>query len=234
MSGIFSRTELVLGKEALEKLDQSHVIVFGLGGVGSYTVEALVRSGIGSLTIVDNDEVCLSNLNRQLIATWSTIGLAKVDAAERRILDINPDCKVTKLRMFYLPETADRIDLSDYDYIVDCIDTVTAKLELAVRAKEAGVPLISSMGTGNKLHPELLKVADISKTSVCPLARVMRRELSQRGIRHLKCVFSTEEPIRTESVVEGKKRVPGSIAFVPSVAGLLIAAEVVNDLIERR
>ena len=231
MSEIFSRTELVLGKDALGKLKECHVILFGLGGVGSYVVEALVRSGIGALTIVDNDEVCESNLNRQLIATRSTIGLAKVDACEKRILDINPECRVAKLRMFYLPETADSIRLSDFDYVVDCIDTVTAKLELAVRSKQAGVPLISSMGTGNKVHPELLRVADISKTSVCPLARVMRRELSVRGIRHLKCVFSTEEPVKTPEVMDGRKRVPGSTAFVPSVAGLLIASEVVRDLV---
>lgn len=232
MSEIFSRTELVLGKDALQKLNNSHVIVFGLGGVGSYAVEALVRSGLGKITIVDNDKVCLSNLNRQLIALQSTIGLDKVDATEKRIMDINPQCVVTKLKMFYLPETADQIDLSVYDYIVDCIDTVTAKLELAVRAKKAGVPIISSMGTGNKTHPELLRVSDISKTSVCPLARVMRRELSLRGIKHLKCVFSTEEPVKTESVMDGKKRVPGSTAFVPSVAGLLIASEVIRDLIQ--
>ena len=224
MSEIFSRTELVLGKDAIKKLNDSNVIVFGVGGVGSYAVEALVRSGLGKITIVDNDQVCLSNLNRQLIALQSTIGQFKVDAFEKRIHDINPQCEVTKLRMFYLPETADQIDLSSYDYIVDCIDTVTAKLELAVRAQKAGTPIISSMGTGNKTHPELLKVADISKTSVCPLARVMRHELSKRGIRHLKCVFSTEEPVKTD-------RVPGSTSFVPSVAGLLIASEVVRDLI---
>lgn len=224
MSEIFSRTELVLGKEALQKLYDSNVIVFGVGGVGSYAVEALVRSGLGKITIVDNDQVCLSNLNRQLIALQSTIGQFKVDASEKRIQDINPQCEVTKLKMFYLPETADQIDLSFYDYVVDCIDTVTAKLELAVRAKAAGTPIISSMGTGNKTHPELLKIADISKTSVCPLARVMRHELSKRGIRHLKCVFSTEEPVKTD-------RVPGSTSFVPSVAGLLIASEVVRDLI---
>ena len=224
MSEIFSRTELVLGKDALQKLNDSNVIVFGVGGVGSYAVEALVRSGLGKITIVDNDQVCLSNLNRQLIALQSTIGQFKVDAFEKRISDINPQCEVTKLRMFYLPETADQIDLSSYDYVVDCIDTVTAKLELAVRAKAAGTPIISSMGTGNKTHPELLKIADISKTSVCPLARVMRHELSKRGIRHLKCVFSTEEPVKTD-------RVPGSTSFVPSVAGLLIASEVVRDII---
>lgn len=231
MSEIFSRTELVLGRDALQKLNSCHVIVFGLGGVGSYAVEALVRSGLGKITVVDNDKVCLSNLNRQLIALQSTIGLDKVDASEKRILDINPNCTVTKIKMFYLPETADQIDLSSYDYIVDCIDTVTAKLELAVRAKKASVPIISSMGTGNKTHPELLKIADISKTSVCPLARVMRRELSRRGIKHLKCVFSTEEPVRTDDKTDGKKRVPGSTAFVPSVAGLLIASEVIRDLI---
>ena len=232
MNEQFSRTELILGHDALERLNKSRIIVFGLGGVGSYVVEALARSGVGSLTLVDNDEVCLSNLNRQLIALHSTLGLSKVDASERRILDINPFCKVTKMRVFYLPENADSIDLSAFDYVVDCIDTVSAKIELAVRCQSLGVPLISSMGTGNKLDPSLLKVADISKTSVCPLARVMRRELSKRGVRHLKCVYSTEEP-QSSGVQDSEsgKRVPGSTAFVPSSAGLLIASVVVRDLI---
>ncbi len=232
MSEQFSRTELIIGKDGLERLRNSNVIVFGLGGVGGFAVEALVRSGIGSITIVDNDSIAVSNLNRQIIALNSTIGQAKVDAFESRIQDINPDCKVTKLRLFYLPENADSIDLSIYDYVVDCIDTVTAKIELAVRCSTLGVPIISSMGTGNKLDPSLLKVSDISKTSVCPLARVMRRELSKRGVRHLTCVYSTEEPIKTSVVDDdGKKRIPGSTAFVPSSAGLLIASVVVRELI---
>ncbi|MBR4426086.1 MAG: tRNA threonylcarbamoyladenosine dehydratase [Spirochaetales bacterium] len=231
MNEQFSRTELILGHDALERLNSSRIIVFGLGGVGSYVVEALARSGVGSLTLVDNDEVCLSNLNRQLIALHSTLGLSKVDASERRILDINPSCNVTKMRMFYLPENADSIDLSAFDYVVDCIDTVSAKIELAVRCQSLGVPLISSMGTGNKLDPSLLKVADISKTSVCPLARVMRHELSKRGVKHLKCVYSTEEPLNSGvQDSESGKRVPGSTAFVPSSAGLLIASVVVRDL----
>ncbi len=232
MSEQFSRTELILGRTALERLKDSHVIVFGLGGVGGFAVEALVRSGIGSITIVDNDSIAVSNLNRQIIALYSTIGQAKVDAFERRILDINPACKVTKLKMFYLPENADSIDLSQYDYVVDCIDTVSAKIELAVRCSTLGVPIISSMGTGNKLDPSLLKVADISKTSVCPLARVMRHELSKRGVRHLTCVYSTEEPVKTSVVDDdGRKRTPGSTAFVPSSAGLLIASVVIRSLI---
>lgn len=233
MESPFSRTELVIGSDGLEKLKTSNVIVFGLGGVGGYVVEALVRSGLGAITIVDNDSIAITNLNRQIIATNSTIGQSKVDAFERRILDINPDCKVTKMKVFYLPETADQIDLSRYNYVVDCIDTVTAKIELAVRCQNLGVKLISSMGTGNKLDPSLLKVADISKTSVCPLARIMRRELSKRGVRHLKCIYSTEEPVNSGiQDDESGKRVPGSTAFVPSSAGLLIASVVVRDLTE--
>lgn len=230
MESPFSRTELVIGSDGLEKLKTSNVIVFGLGGVGGYVVESLVRSGLGAITIVDNDSIAITNLNRQIIATNSTIGQSKVDAFERRILDINPDCKVTKMKVFYLPETADQIDLSRYNYVVDCIDTVTAKIELAVRCTKLGVPLISSMGTGNKLDPSLLKVADISKTSVCPLARIMRTELRKRGINHLKCVFSTEEPVKANASETEERRVPGSTAFVPSTAGLLIASVVVRDL----
>ncbi len=233
MSERFSRTELVIGKHGLERLKASNVIVFGLGGVGGYVVEALVRSGLGRITIVDNDSIAVSNLNRQVIAMNSTIGLPKVDAFEQRILDINPDCKVTKMKLFYLPENADRVDLSQYDYVVDCIDTVTAKIELAVRCQKQNVRLISSMGTGNKLDPSLLKVADISKTSVCPLARIMRTELRKRGINHLKCVYSTEEPLKADASDNEGKRVPGSTAFVPSTAGLLIASVVVRDLISR-
>jgi len=220
------RTQMILGEDAIIRLSKAHVIVFGVGGVGGYAVEALVRSGIGSLTVVDNDRIETSNLNRQIIALNSTIGQYKVDVAEKRILDINPDCRVTKMRMFYLPETASDFDFSTYDYVVDCIDTVTAKIDIVMRCNEAEVPVISSMGTGNKSDPQKLRIADISKTSVCPLARVMRTELRKRGINHLKCVFSTEEVVRTG------ERTPGSTAFVPSVAGLMIASEVVRDLIK--
>ena len=229
-SSQFSRTALLLGDSAVGKLAASRVIVFGLGGVGGYAVEALARTGVGHLDIVDNDVISLSNLNRQLYALHSTVGMSKVDAATQRILDINPACEVTGHKMFYLPETADSIDLSAYDYIVDCIDTITAKIELIVRAQAIGAPVISSMGTGNKLDPSKLQVADISKTSVCPLARVMRTELRKRGLHHLKCVFSTEEPA-TAVVQDGSRHAPGSVAFVPSVAGLMIAGEVIKDLI---
>ena len=230
MSEEFSRSALVLGDEKKKKLSSSRVIIFGLGGVGGYVVEALARTGVGKLDLVDNDELSLSNLNRQIYALHSTVGKDKVDVAADRVLDINPDCVVTKHKIFYLPETADQIHLSDYDYIVDCIDTVSAKLELVMRAKEANVPIISSMGTGNKLDPSKLKIADISKTSVCPLARVMRQELRKRGIYHLKCVFSIEEPA-TVSIESGSRHVPGSVAFVPSVAGLMLSGEVIKDLI---
>ena len=228
MENQFEREVRLIGEEGLGKLRESKVIVFGLGGVGSYVVEALARSGTGSLALVDADKVCLSNLNRQLVALHSTVGQLKVDVAEKRIRDINPDCTVTKFPMFYLPENADEIDLSEYDYIVDCIDTITAKIELAVRSQAIKIPMISCMGTGNKLDPTKLQIADISKTSVCPLARVMRLELRKRGINHLKCVFSTEEPIRT-----GMSE-PGSTAFVPSTAGLLIASAVIRDLLAER
>ena len=230
MSEEFARSALVLGDDSIKKLSSSRVIVFGLGGVGGYVVEALARTGVGYLDLVDNDEVSFSNLNRQIYALHSTVGKDKVDVAADRVLDINPNCIVKKYKIFYLPETADQINLSDYDYIVDCIDTVSAKLELVMRAKEANVPIISSMGTGNKLDPSKLKIADISKTSVCPLARVMRQELRKRGIYHLKCVFSTEEPA-TVSIESGSRHVPGSVAFVPSVAGLMLAGEVIKDLI---
>ena len=226
----FSRSILVLGNDSIEKLASSRVIVFGLGGVGGYVVEALARTGVGHLDLVDNDEVSLSNINRQIYALHSTVGKDKVDVAYARVLDINPNCIVRKHKIFYLPETADQINLSDYDYVVDCIDTVSAKIELVMRANEANVPIISSMGTGNKLDPSKLRIADISKTSVCPLARVMRQELRKRGINHLKCVFSTEEPA-TASIDSGSRHVPGSVAFVPSVAGLMMAAEVIRDLV---
>ena len=225
MESQFEREIRLIGEEGLEKLTNSKVIVFGLGGVGSFVVEALARSGVGELALVDSDRVCPSNLNRQLFALHSTLEELKVDVAEKRILDINPDCHVVKFPMFYLPENAETIDLSGYDYIVDCIDTITAKLEIITRATSLSVPVISCMGTGNKLDPSKLQIADISKTSVCPLARVMRLELRKRGINHLRCVFSTEEPIKT-----GKPE-PGSTAFVPSSAGLLIASEVVRNLL---
>ena len=225
MDDQLERLRRIVGDARIERLRNSRVIVFGLGGVGGYVVEALARSGVGELAIVDSDRICLSNLNRQIYALHSTMDELKVDVAEKRIHDINPDCKVMKYPIFYLPDTADTIDLSHYDYIVDCIDTITAKLELVSRADENKLNIISCMGTGNKLDPSKLQIADISKTSVCPLARVMRLELRKRGIHHLKCVFSTEEPIKT-----GMSE-PGSTAFVPSVAGLMIASEVVRNLI---
>lgn len=225
MESQFEREIRLIGEDGLGKLTNSRVIVFGLGGVGSFVVEALARSGIGELVLVDSDRICPSNLNRQLFALHSTLEELKVDVAEKRILDINPDCHVVKFPMFYLPENAETIDLSRYDYIVDCIDTITAKLEIITRATSLSIPVISCMGTGNKLDPSKLQISDISKTSVCPLARVMRLELRKRGINHLRCVFSTEEPIKT-----GKPE-PGSTAFVPSSAGLLIASEVVRNLL---
>lgn len=227
---MFSRFALLVGEENIQKLNQAHVIVFGVGG---YVVEALVRSGIGHITIVDNDVVSLSNLNRQIIATQETIGQKKVDVMKKRILSINPQCDVTTLDMFYLPETADQIDLSSYDYVVDAIDTITSKIELAVRCNQK-IPLISSMGTGNKMNPALLEVSDLYKTSVCPLAKVMRRELKKRHIQHLKVVYSKEIPIKPQqsNEVTNKRTVPGSTSFVPSSAGLLIASEVIKDLLK--
>ncbi len=233
MSERFSRTELLIGRSAIETLRNSHVIIFGVGGVGGYVVEALTRSGVGAIDVVDNDTVCMSNINRQIIATTSTIGMYKVDVAEKRMLDINPDIRVTKHRCFYLPETADRFDFSQYDYVVDAIDTVTGKIQIIMQAEEAHVPVISSMGTGNKMNPSELTVADIYETSVCPLARVMRRELKKRGIRKLKVVYSREQPKEPlVKMTDGPRRsVPGSTSFVPSTAGLLIASEVVKELI---
>ncbi len=239
MSEQFSRTELLLGSESMKCLANSRVAVFGIGGVGGYVVEALVRSGIGAVDLIDSDTVCESNLNRQIIATKATIGQFKVDAMEERIMQINPDCRVITHRCFYLPETAEQFDFNQYDYVVDAVDTVTAKIELVMRAKECNVPIISSMGAGNKLNPAEFEVTDIYKTSVCPLAKVMRRELKRRGVKKLKVVYSKEEPIMPKEVVEPerevgvtvKKRVtPGSVAFVPSVVGLIIASEVVKDL----
>ena len=240
----FARTQLTFGKENMEKLYKARVIVFGIGGVGSYVVEALVRSGIGAIDIVDDDKICLSNLNRQLYALQSTIGRNKVDVAEERIHDINPDCKVTKWKIFFMPENADQFDFSQYDYIVDCIDTVKGKLEIITRAKALNKPVISSMGAGNKIDPAKFQVADINKTSVCPLARVMRNELKKRRIKNVKVVFSTEKVIPPHDDTDGqtedtpgavrqgtpKKQTPGSNAFVPSAAGLLIAGEVIKDI----
>lgn len=236
MEDMFSRTAMVLGEEAVKKLSESKVAVFGIGGVGGYVVEALVRAGVGAIDLIDNDEVCRSNLNRQIIATTGTLGMAKVDAMEKRIKDINPECAVRKHQCFYLPETAEQFDFTQYSYVVDAIDTVTGKIQLVLQAREADVPIISSMGTGNKLNPTELMVADIYKTSVCPLAKVMRRELKKRGVEKLKVVYSKEEP-RTPLVIDkteetGKRRAtPGSVSFVPSVAGLIIASEVIKDLV---
>lgn len=233
----FSRTELLIGKKGIEKLSSAKVAIFGLGGVGSYVLEALVRAGVGSFILVDNDVVSMSNINRQLIATHSTIGKNKVDVAYQRALDINPNVKVETFKQFFTPESDDIID-SSVDYVVDCIDTVASKIELVLRAKKLKVPIISSMGTGNKLDPTKLEVTDISKTSVCPLAKVVRKELRNRGITKLKVVYSKEEPIKASAKYEGVeensgKRVPGSISFVPSVAGLIIASEIVKDILNK-
>jgi len=230
MSKRFSRTELIFGQSKMDILKNSRVAVFGVGGVGGYVVEALVRSGIGQIDIIDKDTVDESNINRQIIALNSTIGQNKVDVAEKRILDINPECKVNKYPIFYLPETSDQFDFSEYDYVVDAIDTVTGKIEIIMRANEAKVPIISSMGAGNKLDPTQFEVADIYKTTYDPLAKVMRRELKKRGIKKLKVVYSKEEAIKVDSGSTEGKVAPGSTAFVPSVAGLIIAGEVIKDL----
>ena len=219
----------------MERLKCAHVAVFGLGGVGGYAAEALARSGIGTLTLVDNDTISETNLNRQIIALQSTVGMKKTDAAEQRIKSINPDIKIIKRDVFYLPETAESFDFSEYDYIVDAVDTVKAKLTLAENAQKSNTPIISSMGTGNKLHPEMLEIADISETSICPLARVMRKECKARGIKKLLCVYSKEAPLTPAQTEETKgtlgRPVPGSTAFVPGTAGLIIAGRVINDLI---
>lgn len=229
MSDRFSRTEMIFGKAAMEKLASSRVAVFGIGGVGGYVVEALARSGVGCLDLIDSDKVCLSNINRQIIATDSTVGMFKVDAAKARIKDINPDCKVNAHNVFYLPETESMFDFKDYDYVVDAIDTVAGKISIVVNAKNSKTPVISCMGAGNKTDPTAFEVADIYKTSVCPLARVMRRELKKRGVESLKVVYSKEEPTKPSG--EEGERVPGSNSFVPSVAGLITAGEVIKDLI---
>lgn len=247
----FSRTQLIYGEEAMGRLASSRVAVFGIGGVGGYVVEALARSGIGALDLIDDDKVCLTNINRQIIATRKTVGRYKVEVAEERVHDINPDCKVRVYRTFFLPQTQDQFDFHDYDYVVDAIDTVTGKLAIIEKAKEAGVPVISSMGAGNKVDPSMFEVADIYKTSICPLAKVMRRECRKRGIDSLKVVYSKEEPKRpledmsiscrencicppgAERKCTQRRDIPGSTAFVPSVAGLIVAGEVINDLAAR-
>lgn len=234
MENRFSRTELLVGTEAVEKLKKSHVAVFGVGGVGGYAVEALARSGIGTLDLIDKDKVSISNINRQIIATDKTVGRLKAEVAAERVLDINPDITVNVYNMFYTPETSSNFDFSQYDYVIDAIDTVSGKIELVMQAEKSHTPIISSMGAGNKLDPTMFEVSDIYKTSVCPLARVMRRELKARGIKKLKVVYSKETPVtpkirQTDS--ETGKAVPASIAFVPSVVGLIIAGEVIKDII---
>lgn len=225
MSDRFERTQLLLGEDALATLARAHVIVFGVGGVGGYVVEALARSGVGAIDLVDGDDVCISNINRQIIATEDVLDRPKVEVMAERIARINPSCQVKTYRLFYLPDTAEQFDLAAYDYIVDAVDTVTAKLLLAERAQAAGTPIIASMGAGNKLDPTAFRVADIYDTSVCPLAKVIRHECRKRGIEHLKVVYSQEPP------VQPRGDVVGSVAFVPSVAGLIIASEVIKDLI---
>lgn len=246
----FARSELLLGKDNMNRLADAKVCVFGVGGVGGYVVEALARAGIGSFLLVDNDTICLTNINRQIIATHQTIDQYKVDVMKNRILDINPNAQIEIRKCFYLPENAHEFDFSEYSYVVDAVDTVTAKLEIIQKAKEAGTPVISSMGTGNKMDPTKFEVADIYKTSMCPLAKVMRHECKKRGIKQLKVVYSTEAPMKPlaenkesfqqeklanpekDHIMKGRRDTPGSLSFVPSVAGLIIASEVVKDLIK--
>lgn len=245
----FSRTELLLGKEGMERLKNARVAVFGVGGVGGYVCEALVRSGVGSFDLIDDDKVCLTNLNRQIIATRSTVGKYKVDVMKERMLDINPDVQVETYKCFFLPENTDDFPFAEYDYVVDAVDTVTAKIELVMKCQSMGVPIISSMGAGNKLNASAFQVADIYKTKMCPLAKVMRRELKKRGVKKLKVVYSEEKPTRpiedmaiscrTHCICPPgaahkcteRRDIPGSVAFVPSVAGLIVAGEVVKDLV---
>ena len=237
MNEQFSRTGILLGEAAVRKLNKARVAVFGIGGVGGYTVEALARCGVGQLDLIDSDTVSVSNINRQILATHSSVGKLKVEVAKARILDINPECSVRTYPIFCLPETAQQFDFTQYDYIVDAIDTVTGKLQLVERAVAAGTPIICSMGTDNKLDPAAFMVSDISKTSMCPLARIMRKELKKRGISHLKVVYSQEEALTPDVDPEelartGKRQIPGSVAFVPGAAGLILAGEVVKDLIK--
>lgn len=251
----FVRTQMLLGAEGMEKLKRARVAVFGIGGVGGYVAEALARSGVGAFELIDNDTVALSNLNRQIIALQNTVGRYKTEVMRERILEINPQAQVQVRECFFLPENADTFDFSSYDYVVDAVDTVTAKIELVMRAQEAGVPIISSMGTGNKLNPAMLQVADIYKTKVCPLAKVMRKELKARGVKHLKVVYSEELPLTPRSTdsdlrnpetvsemqkeqvkaqaAQTRRATPGSTAFVPPVAGMILASEVVKDLVNR-
>ena len=226
----FCRTKILIGDEGLEKLKNAKVAVFGVGGVGSFVVEALARAGVGSFVLIDKDQVSLSNINRQLIATYNTIGKLKVDVAKKRILSINPEAKVETFAEFFMPGNTNILNNS-ITYIVDAIDTVTAKIELVMQAQKLGIPIISSMGTGNKLNPCLFEITDIYKTQVCPLAKVMRKELKQRGVKHLKVLYSKEEPKKSGIIGENGKAIPGSISFVPSVAGLIIAGEVIKDLL---
>lgn len=234
----FIRTGLLIGEEGIERIQNARVAVFGVGGVGGHVVEALARSGVGTLDLIDNDTVCLSNINRQIVATHSTLGMYKVDAARDRVLDINPDIKVNVYKTFYLPETADQFDFSNYDYVVDAIDTVTGKIGLVMQAQQSNTPIISSMGAGNKMDPTAFRVADIYKTNVCPLAKVMRRELKNRGVKKLKVVYSEEKAmtpiagIVNEQENESRRQTPGSNAFVPSVVGLIIAGEVIKDIVK--
>lgn len=238
----FSRTELMLGADAMQRLASSRVAVFGVGGVGGHCVEALVRSGVGAIDIFDNDDVSVSNINRQMFATHKTVGMNKVDAAEERLLEINPELKITKHAVFFTPDNADEFDFSIYDYVVDAIDTVAGKLALVEKSQASGTPIICSMGAGNKMDPTAFKVADIYKTSVCPLAKTMRYECKKRGIKHLKCVYSEEvakKPseedmarVMASEGVENKRQIPSSNAFVPSVVGLIIASEVIKDLVK--
>ena len=233
----FSRTELLLGADGMEKLKRARVAVFGIGGVGGYAVEALARAGIGARDLSDNDVISLTNINRQIIALHSTVGLPKTDVMAARVKDINPECEVRTYQTFYGPDTAEQFDFAQYDYIIDAIDTVTGKLALAVNAQKANTPIISSMGTGNKLDPTAFTVTDIYKTSFCPLARIMRKELRKRGIERLKVVYSEEEALTPEGVTEelpqGRRSIPGSVSFVPSAAGLILAGEVIKDIVKR-
>ena len=229
------RTAMLLGEEAVDKLQKARVAIFGIGGVGGYTLEALARAGVGQLDLIDSDTVSRSNINRQILATQSTVGMPKVEAGKKRVLDINPDCVVRTWEIFYTPETADQFDFTRYDYIVDAIDTVTGKLMLIQRAHECGTPIISCMGTGNKLDASAFEVSDISKTTMCPLARIVRKELGKRGIKHLKVVYSKEEALspsgwEEEAKALGKRQIPGSVSFVPGAAGLILAGEVIKDL----
>lgn len=236
MSEQLVRTELLLGEEGVKILSDSRVAVFGVGGVGGFAIEALARSGVGTLDIIDNDQVCESNLNRQIIALHSTIGRNKTDVMKERIADINPGIRVNVHQCFYLPENADSFDFTQYDYIIDAIDTVAGKIQLVMQAQAAGTPIISCMGAGNKLDPARFEVSDIYKTSVCPLAKVMRKELKARGVKSLKVVYSREEAMKpVQTIAEGNRRaIPGSIAFVPSVAGLILAGEVIKDLVRSK